>query len=270
MSRPPAWLDGYETVAERRAKFWADHPRGRIETRRDPSEPGEFIVLAALYRDGETTPFATGWAHEVIGRGEVNTTSALENCETSALGRALENGNYPASTGNRREQRSPSEERPPPTPPKPPELAGKATLNSLAARILALDTAGVAVKAEWKSAGLPRLEELPLARVGEAAALLARLEGSEEAAASPLTTDEDEPASTPVAPPPADVNGQEPTSSEGSSPPPSDLLARARSLATTVSDDDLAEFCAATGIPTDKRRWKAEHAERLVLWLEAV
>ena len=34
-------------------------------------------------------PIATGWAEEVRGSSNINKTSALENCETSAVGRAL-------------------------------------------------------------------------------------------------------------------------------------------------------------------------------------
>lgn len=40
---------------------------------------------------------ATGWAREVDGEGLVNATSALENCETSAIGRALANAGYSTS-----------------------------------------------------------------------------------------------------------------------------------------------------------------------------
>ena len=39
--------------------------------------------------DGEWIPVATGHAEEFRGQGMVNKTSALENCETSAIGRAL-------------------------------------------------------------------------------------------------------------------------------------------------------------------------------------
>jgi hypothetical protein len=38
-----------------------------------------------------TTLVSTGWAEEIVGNSPVNKTSALENCETSAVGRALAN-----------------------------------------------------------------------------------------------------------------------------------------------------------------------------------
>jgi hypothetical protein len=45
-------------------------------------------------------PWTTGLAEETVqGRG-VNATSALENCETSAIGRALANAGY-ATKGKR-------------------------------------------------------------------------------------------------------------------------------------------------------------------------
>jgi hypothetical protein len=37
------------------------------------------------------TPVATGYAEEIVGAGFVNKTSALENCETSAIGRCISN-----------------------------------------------------------------------------------------------------------------------------------------------------------------------------------
>ena len=44
-----------------------------------------------VYQNGSWDPIATGYAEEFRGDGMVNKTSALENCETSAIGRALAN-----------------------------------------------------------------------------------------------------------------------------------------------------------------------------------
>lgn len=49
---------------------------------------GTNVVVRADVRDGEKI-IATGHAAEVWGQGNVNRTSALENAETSAIGRAL-------------------------------------------------------------------------------------------------------------------------------------------------------------------------------------
>ena len=94
-------LDDYETVEERLAKFWKDHPEGRIETKLIVNTPTQYIVWSAIFRDSaDIQPWATGLAEETVqGRG-VNATSALENCETSSLGRSLANAGY-ATKGKR-------------------------------------------------------------------------------------------------------------------------------------------------------------------------
>ena len=94
-------LDDYETVEERIAKFWKDHPEGRIVTTMLEGSASRFIVYAAIYRGGDDSqPYATGLAEETVqGRG-VNATNALENAETSAIGRATANAGY-ATKGKR-------------------------------------------------------------------------------------------------------------------------------------------------------------------------
>ena len=94
-------LDDYETVEDRLIKYWNDNPEGRIQTTLLEYSASRFIVSAAVFRKaGDTAPWATGLAEETVqGRG-VNATSALENCETSAIGRALANAGY-ATKGKR-------------------------------------------------------------------------------------------------------------------------------------------------------------------------
>lgn len=91
-----AWnLNDYEPVEDRLAKFWNDFPPGRIETELLSHEGNRFIVAARLYRvDTDPQPFSTGLAEEVVSDRGVNSTSALENAETSAIGRALANAGY--------------------------------------------------------------------------------------------------------------------------------------------------------------------------------
>jgi len=48
---------------------------------------------------------ATGWAEETRGEGHVNRTSHFENCETSALGRALANAGFAGSDYTKRPSR---------------------------------------------------------------------------------------------------------------------------------------------------------------------
>ena len=94
-------LDDYETVEERLTKYWKEHPDGLISTELLASSATQFIVKASIYKTkDDMRPWTTGLAEETVqGRG-VNATSALENCETSAIGRALANAGY-ATKGKR-------------------------------------------------------------------------------------------------------------------------------------------------------------------------
>lgn len=91
-------LADYETVDTRIHRFYEAHKYGRIMTElvdmvhNDKGQIVQFIFKAEIYRDlGDTVPSATGYAEEILGSSPVNRTSALENCETSAIGRALAN-----------------------------------------------------------------------------------------------------------------------------------------------------------------------------------
>ena len=94
-------LSDYQPVEERLILFWKDHPDGQIQTEIMESTASRFIVKASIFRtEADPRPWTTGLAEETVqGRG-VNATSALENCETSAIGRALANAGY-ATKGKR-------------------------------------------------------------------------------------------------------------------------------------------------------------------------
>ena len=89
----------YASVQERLPLFWKDCPRGRINTEIVTDDGTRIIVRADLYADiTDAVPTTTGFAEEVRGSSMVNKTSAIENCETSAIGRALANYQYQGST----------------------------------------------------------------------------------------------------------------------------------------------------------------------------
>jgi hypothetical protein len=94
-------LEDYETVEDRLKVYWKEHPDGRIFTTLIEHTLQRFIVQAAIYRtEVDAQPWTTGYAEETVSTRGVNSTSALENCETSAIGRALANAGY-ASKGKR-------------------------------------------------------------------------------------------------------------------------------------------------------------------------
>jgi len=103
-------LADYETVEDRLKRFYADHPDGRVLTENEtiPEYRSEkiWVVKAIVFLTGEDIergcPKATGHAFEIDGTGMANQSSALENCETSAIGRALANAGY---SGNKRTSR---------------------------------------------------------------------------------------------------------------------------------------------------------------------
>ena len=88
-------LEDYEPVEVRLEKFWKEYPDGRVHTQLLESSQHRFIVFSAVYRTfADEHPWATGLASETISERGMLSTSALEVCETSSLGRALANAGY--------------------------------------------------------------------------------------------------------------------------------------------------------------------------------
>ena len=88
-------LADYEPVEVRLEKFIQDYPSFRIATELEVVEATRYIVKAYLFKDAsDGVAWATGYAEETVSQRGVNQTSALENCETSAIGRALANAGY--------------------------------------------------------------------------------------------------------------------------------------------------------------------------------
>jgi hypothetical protein len=97
-------LADYETVEVRLEKFIKDYPDFRIATELEVVEKDRYIVKAYLFKTNQdTVAWATGYAEEKVTDRGVNSTSALEVCETSAIGRSLANAGY-AAKGKRPSQ----------------------------------------------------------------------------------------------------------------------------------------------------------------------
>ena len=101
-------LQEYETVDERIQRFYRDNAGGRIETQLldHDGEHGKtrWIVRAEVYKADSERASGVGHAFELDGQGMANKTSALENAETSAVGRALAQAGYSGSRRTTREE----------------------------------------------------------------------------------------------------------------------------------------------------------------------
>ena len=78
----------YAEVNQRIKAFRMVYPTGTIETEMSSNENGVVIFRANVY-DNEDRLLATGTAYEKENSTFINKTSYIENCETSAIGRAL-------------------------------------------------------------------------------------------------------------------------------------------------------------------------------------
>lgn len=119
-------LADYVDVQTRITRFWEEYPDGAIRTAL-ASDPGDFTTCryrAEVYKHRDNPhPDATGYAFEIAGSGMANKTSHEENCETSALGRALANMGYATSGKDRpsRQEMSKASNVPAQTPQRPPD-----------------------------------------------------------------------------------------------------------------------------------------------------
>jgi hypothetical protein len=78
----------YQTVALRVQKFREAHPDWELSTEIIKADDVVVIMQARIYNaDGKC--ISTGHAEEFRTSSQINSTSALENAETSAIGRAL-------------------------------------------------------------------------------------------------------------------------------------------------------------------------------------
>ena len=78
----------YAEVNQRIKAFRMVHPSGAIITDMVSNEGGVCVFRATIY-DEEQRMIGTGTAYEKEASNFINKTSYIENCETSAVGRAL-------------------------------------------------------------------------------------------------------------------------------------------------------------------------------------
>jgi hypothetical protein len=86
----------YLTVAYRIKQFRVDHPDWQIHTDIIKMDDDRVVVRAEI-ADSAGVTVATGHAEEKRSASQINQTSALENCESSAVGRALAFAGYGGS-----------------------------------------------------------------------------------------------------------------------------------------------------------------------------
>jgi hypothetical protein len=118
-------LENYETVELRLRRLYTKFPEARVLTDLVFHDERRFIIKAEIYLSSDDlSPVATGYAEEIVGASPVNRTSALENGETSAIGRAISNsvlcldapeGKRPSQQEMEKVQRYASEPRKPAT-----------------------------------------------------------------------------------------------------------------------------------------------------------
>ena len=104
-------IDDYELVKDRIPLFYERFPDGRIITQIFSEDDGHVTIIASLFEDeaqqGRNNALATGIAREVPG-GHIN--AYTENCESSAIGRALANKNIYGNVNKASGQRPSKEE----------------------------------------------------------------------------------------------------------------------------------------------------------------
>lgn len=95
-------LADYATVQERIEAFWIKYPNGAIVTTdlttdADRDKKQWRVYAEVFFVFDEIRPRGTGLAFEIDGGAGANQTSAYENAETSAIGRALATANFTTS-----------------------------------------------------------------------------------------------------------------------------------------------------------------------------
>lgn len=86
----------YVLVKDRVIAFNEDNQNGSIRTTLISQPQDEMVIINAIVIPDVSNPdrYFTGYSQATWGEGYINKTAALENCETSAIGRALASMGY--------------------------------------------------------------------------------------------------------------------------------------------------------------------------------
>ena len=83
-------LNEYQTVQERIDLFWKKYPTGRFKLDIVSMTDNQVVIQASVWtHKNDEYPITVDFAEERIGTSPVNKVSHVENCATSALGRAI-------------------------------------------------------------------------------------------------------------------------------------------------------------------------------------
>lgn len=102
-------LKDYETVKERKKKWYDKYPEGSLVSELIHYENNHCIIKGCAYRNKEEQekgcPTGVGYAEEFQGQGGfANKFSWMENCDESAIGRALDNAGFSGNNKCSREE----------------------------------------------------------------------------------------------------------------------------------------------------------------------
>lgn len=176
-------LEDYVDVATRLQRFYDDHADGSVSAEIVHDDGKRIVMRGIAAYPSESYPngicVSIGHAEEIRGDGMVNKTSALENAETSAWGRALAAAGYETKNGIASRQEMEKVQRMTAKPAavkeqaeaKAPKTLTQAQVDKLYTKLAVVDPGRVQL--ELASMGVSDLPELTVAQANKLAKLAA-------------------------------------------------------------------------------------------------